>query len=106
MCACWFCLYLDVHALGFSTLQHPQQTHNTTIPPPQQYNQAQWGWGLAIAHIYLLNALVAAVFVFPFTYHLDDPNQSVVLNRSRVVDFRVLACMKFFGMEWHGKINQ
>lgn len=39
------------------------------------YNKAQWGWGLAIAHIYLVNALVAAVCVFPFTYHLDDPNR-------------------------------
>ncbi len=39
------------------------------------YNKAQWGWGLSISHIFLLNALVAAACVAPFTYHLDDPNR-------------------------------
>lgn len=39
------------------------------------YNKAQWHWGLSIGQIFLLNALVAACCVFPFAYHLDDPNK-------------------------------
>lgn len=47
------------------------------------YNKAQWGWGLAIGQIYLLNALVATAAVLPFAYHLDDPNHVAVVRPLR-----------------------
>jgi len=39
------------------------------------YNEAEWGWGLSISSIYLLNGLCALVLVGPVTWHLSDPNQ-------------------------------
>ena len=39
------------------------------------YNEAEWGWGLSISNIYLLNGLCALVLVGPVTWFLSDPNQ-------------------------------
>ena len=39
------------------------------------YNEAEWGWGLSISNIYLLNGLSALVLVGPVTWQLSDPNQ-------------------------------
>lgn len=38
------------------------------------FNKSEWGWGLNISQIYMLNGLVAVVCVLPFTWHLSDPN--------------------------------
>ena len=38
------------------------------------YNKEKWHWGLNIQQVFFLNGIVAVLFVFPFMYHLNDPN--------------------------------
>ena len=36
------------------------------------YNKADWGWGLTIAQIYVVNGIVPAVLVLPVLYPLIE----------------------------------
>ena len=38
------------------------------------YNKERWHWGLNISQVFFINGIVAVIFVFPFMYHLIDPN--------------------------------
>jgi len=47
------------------------------------YNEAEWGWGLSISNIYLLNGLSALVLVGPVTWQLSDPNHVLAARSLR-----------------------